>query len=106
MRKRRGIQFPSFNPVNFAIECPKHPGEYRLESPVGQFQIFGSGAQTPLVDYQSNRYSCPQGGGHSFNIEDAKATIYNDDGSIQASGVPINGSISASGLAVGSIYLG
>jgi hypothetical protein len=106
MRKRRGIQFPSFNPVTFAWECPKHPGELRLEYPVGQNAIFLPGASgNANITYESQRVYCPQAGGHTFNVEDLKATIFNDDGSVSAAGVPVNGSISASGLAIGSIYL-
>lgn len=107
MRKRRGIQYPSFVPVNFAWECPVHAGELRLEFPVGQNKIFAPGASgTAAVSYESQRVYCPQGGGHTFNVEDAKATIFNDDGSTASSGVSVNGTIGPSGLALGGILLG
>lgn len=107
-RYRQGIQYPSFNLVQFALECPKHPGIIALENPVGQNAIFDIAASgnTAHVTYESQRLFCPQGGGHTFNVEDCNATIYNSNGTIAASGVPVNGQISPSGLAIGSIYLG
>ena len=100
MRKRRGIQYPSFNPVNFALECPVHANELRLENPVGKTPNSGH------VTYESQRLWCPQAGGHTFNIEDCNATIFNDDGSVADSGVPVNGHLGSGGLTIGGILLG
>ncbi len=86
MRKRRGISNFSFTPVTWALECPVHLGEVRLEYPVGAGLPTASGAD---VTYESQRVYCPQEGGHTFNVEDAKATTFNDDGSVSASGVVI-----------------
>lgn len=105
MRKRIGQQYPSFNLVTYAWECPVHPGELRLEYPVGQPEIFGTAASgnTSHVTYESQRVYCPQGGGHNFNVEDLHATVYDMQGNISASGVPVTGQIGVSGLAIGSI---
>jgi len=106
MRKRTGMQYPGFNLVTFAWECPVHAGELRLEFPVGQPNIFPSGANhSDNATYESQRIYCPQGGGHTFNPEDCNATVYDSQGNIAASGVSVNGTVGPSGLAIGSIYL-
>ena len=105
-RLRRGIQYPGTNLVTFALECPIHAGELSLEYPVGQFNLYGSisgSGTTPPITTESQRLYCPLGGGHTFNLEDCKATVYDSVGNIAASGVPVNGTIGVSGLAIGSI---
>jgi hypothetical protein len=55
-------------------------GEKRIE-----YQV-GNGAAGTKVEYGAALFYCPQAGGHTFNADDAKVTVYNDDGSVASSG--------------------
>jgi|GEM_PF-3835746 hypothetical protein len=84
MRKRISYLKHTKVPVSWAVECPLHPEEKKIElSPLGPV-----GASSK-VNYGMRQYYCPQESGHTFNLEDAKATLYNDDGTVSASGVAL-----------------
>lgn len=83
MRKRIGVAKHTKVPVSWAVECPLHAGEKKIEYPKGQV-----GASTK-VNYGMMQFYCPQESGHTFNLEDAKATLYNEDGTVAASGVAL-----------------
>jgi hypothetical protein len=83
MRYRTGIKKHTLLPVTWAVECPVH-AERDIEFPVGQ------AVSTAKIDFSRNVYYCPAGGGHTFNVEDATAIIFNADGSVAASGVALS----------------
>jgi hypothetical protein len=82
-RKRFGYANNTFTPINWQVECPIHPGVSNIEYPVA------SVPGTSKVEFAMDIYYCPTSGGHTFRIEDANATTFNDDGSVQSSGVPV-----------------
>jgi hypothetical protein len=83
IRKRIGVAKHTKVPVTWAVECPLHAGQKNLEYPVGKAPIGSS------VDFSRVLFYCPSGSGHTFDVEDAKATIYNEDGTVAASGVAL-----------------
>ena len=83
MRKRIGVAKHTKVPVFWAVECPLHPGEKQIEYPQS------AGAASAKVGLGQVSFYCPQASGHTFNLEDAKATIYNADGSVAASGATL-----------------
>jgi hypothetical protein len=87
MRLRRGWLQNNFTAITWAPECPIHAGETNLEYPVGCQVINLSGH----VESMMEQFYCPQGGGHSFPVEEAKVTIFNDLGQIVASGQNLGG---------------
>jgi hypothetical protein len=84
MRKRIGVAKHTKVPVTWAVECPLHPTETKVDmAPLGPVPA------SSKVNYGMRQYYCPQGSGHTFNLEDAKATIYNDDGTVAVSGAAL-----------------
>jgi len=81
IRKRIGTAKHTKTPVNWAVECPLHAGQKAIEYPVAK----GNPASNQ-IDYSRLVFYCPTGSGHTFNLEDAKCTVYNDDGTVAASG--------------------